>query len=87
MNKAVADQVWRVFGHRCVQCKQRGTELNHIVPRSEDASLISDWHNIVPLCHTCHTAYHQNGVTEEKIAKLRQDRADFLIARGKEIYI
>ncbi len=87
MNPEVAEQVWRIFGHRCVQCKQMGTELNHIVPRSENKALINDWRNIVPLCHTCHTAYHKDGVTDAKMEQLREDRKEFLIARGLGEYI
>jgi 5-methylcytosine-specific restriction endonuclease McrA len=80
--------VWRLFGRRCVQCKlQIATELNHIVPRSEDRSKIVDWKNKVPMCHTCHTEYHSGGVTQEKIEALQKVRADRLTDLGMAVFI
>lgn len=73
--------------YRCVMCKQRGTELNHIVPRSENRALINDWKNKVPLCHLHHEEYHKDGVTEEKITAMRKARVDFLTTIGKKEYI
>lgn len=79
--------LYRLFDGRCVICKQRATEINHIVPRSENKALINDWRNKVPMCHTHHEEYHDGGVTEEKIFALRHARAAFLLAKGKGAYI
>lgn len=78
--------LWYIYGGRCVVCKRKAVDINHIVPRSADHALIDDWRNKVPLCKTCHDEYHDGGVTEEKMKTMKKMQHDFLIARGKENY-
>ncbi len=80
--------IYRLFGYRCVWCNKRiATELNHIVPRSRDRSLINDWKNKAPMCHWCHEEYHRGGVTQEKIQSLQQKRAEVLVSMHKSQYV
>ncbi len=79
--------LFRLFGYRCVMCNKMATELNHIVPRSRDKSKINDWRNKVPMCHWCHSEYHDGGVTPEKIQSLQQRRAEVLCAMHKSQYV
>lgn len=80
--------IFRLFNWRCVECNTRmATEINHIVPRSRDKTLIQDWHNKVPMCHWCHDQYHSGGVTPEKIQSLQRRRAEVLGMMHKSEYI
>ncbi len=80
--------IFRLFGWRCVQCNVRmATELNHIVPRSRDKTKINDWRNKVPMCHWCHTEYHNGGVSQEKVELLKRRRIEVLCAMHKENYV
>lgn len=76
-----------LFKHRCIQCKKTGTDVNEIVPRSRSRNSVLDWRNRVLLCRECHHAYHKDGVTEEKIFKMKMVRRDFLIAMGRMEYV
>lgn len=79
--------IWWLFKRRCVSCKQSATEINHIVPRSRDASRIHDWRNKVTHCNSCHTKYHGGGVTDEKIKELQDQRISFLSMIGRTEYM
>lgn len=44
----------------CVECAKKGlttvaTDVDHIVPHKGDQSLMWDWDNLQPLCHSCHS--------------------------------
>lgn len=75
-----------LFRYRCIDCKQRGTEVNEIIPRSRSKNSILDWKNRVLLCHSCHEKYHHNGVTVEKIQIMQEFRTKFLNSFGREEY-
>lgn len=85
----VADDyfIWWLFRYKCVMCKQSATEINEIIPRGRTKTAIKDWRNRVTLCRNCHTTYHANGVTPEKIAKMQKARVDTLTILGREAYI
>lgn len=76
-----------LFRYRCIECKQRGTEVNEIVPRSRSKNSILDWKNRVLLCHSCHEKYHNNGVTAEKVQIMKEHRITFLKSFGREEYV
>lgn len=81
------DAVMWLYHDRCVDCGEQATEVNEIIPRARTKQAILDYHNQVALCHKHHAEYHQNGVTDEKIAEMRRMREEFLIACGREDYI
>lgn len=76
-----------LFRYRCIQCKQQGTEVNEIVPRSRSKKSILDWHNRVLLCHTCHELYHKDGVTDKKIKDMEVKRLEFLHSFERKEYV
>jgi hypothetical protein len=55
--------------------------------RSRSKSAIMDWKNRVVLCRECHTAYHHNGVTAEKMQIMRNKRKEYLTSIGKGKYV
>lgn len=79
--------IFKLFLWRCVECNHMATELNHIVPRSSGEQYKNDWKNKVPMCRTCHDAFHSGGVTDTKIQYLQHKRAERLVAMHKEEYI
>lgn len=79
--------IWWLFRHKCVKCRQSASEINEIIPRGRTKNSIKNWRNRVTLCRTCHTAYHNNGVTNEKIADMQKARRDMLIMIGREAYL
>lgn len=79
--------IWFLFRFRCMECKQPGSEINEIVPRARSKNSIHDWKNRVVLCRTCHAKFHMNGVTDEKINKMRINRVEFLSSIGRAEYI
>lgn len=43
------------LGHyQCVLCGKKGTQIHHIIYRSEDRSKIDDLDNLILLCVECH---------------------------------
>lgn len=76
-----------LFRYRCIECKQRGTEVNEIVPRSRSKKSILDWKNRVLLCRSCHEIYHKDGVTVEKTQTMQEHRIEFLKSFGREEYV
>lgn len=76
-----------LFKYRCIQCKKPGMDVNEIVPRSRSKKSIQDWRNRVVLCRECHHAYHKDGVTDEKILKMKNVRRDFLVSMGRMEYV
>ena len=46
--------------YQCVLCGQKGTQIHHIVYRSEDRSKIDDIDNLILLCKKCHDKVHTN---------------------------
>jgi 5-methylcytosine-specific restriction endonuclease McrA len=79
--------IYWLFRYRCIQCRQAAQEINEIVPRSRSKKSILDWKNRVPLCRTCHSVYHQDGVTEKKIFNMRIVRMEYLNSVGREKYV
>lgn len=80
------EEIFKLFLYRCVVCWRPSLELNHIILRSQSKKGIDDWKNKVPICKSCHDAYHDGGVTQEKITALQVRRAEFLWTIGKEQY-
>lgn len=79
--------IWWLFKYRCIECKKPATEINEIIPRSRSKKSIRTWQNRVTLCRECHGKFHQNGVTEEKIEKMRNTRKEFLKSIDREEYV
>lgn len=82
--------IYWLFNHRCigldVPCYRWATEINEIEPRSSGKSSMN-WNNRVTLCHWHHMEYHNRGVSDEAIKKLRERRAEYLEVIGRESYI
>jgi len=76
-----------LFRYRCMECKRPGQEINEIVPRSRSKSAIMDWRNRVLLCRECHTKFHHNGVTKEKIEAMQKLRSEYLTSVGRGEYV
>jgi 5-methylcytosine-specific restriction endonuclease McrA len=76
-----------LFNGRCLVCKKSGAEINEIVPRSRSKASIKDWKNRVLMCNDCHTQYHHDGVSIEKLKLLQVTRREFLKSCGKEKYV
>lgn len=75
-----------LFRYRCMICRTRNqTEINEIVPRGRSKKSIFDWKNRVVLCRTHHEEFHHNGVTNDKIKKMQEQRKAYLMSidRGK----
>lgn len=79
--------IYWLFRYRCVECKMAAQEINEIVPRARSKKSILNWKNRVPLCRACHIAYHDKGVTEAKIFKMRVNRIEYLQAIGRADYV
>jgi 5-methylcytosine-specific restriction endonuclease McrA len=76
-----------LFNGRCVSCKRKATEVNHIIPKGRGDEHCT-WKNQVPLCSECHVpVYHHNGVTDDKIVILKKQRAAFLVALNRSEFI
>jgi 5-methylcytosine-specific restriction endonuclease McrA len=76
-----------LFRYRCIDCKQPGTEVNEIIPRSRSKKAILDWRNRVLLCRTCHELYHKDGVTDAKIKRMQEIRLEFLKSFDRLEYV
>lgn len=46
--------------YQCALCGHKGTQIHHIVYRSEDRSKIDDIDNLILLCVQCHNKIHSN---------------------------
>jgi 5-methylcytosine-specific restriction endonuclease McrA len=79
--------VMRLFLGRCIMCNHVATEVNHIIPRSRGKEFKDDWKNMAPLCNTCHDAYHDGGVSDDKVKSMQNMRAFRLTNMRKEQYI
>lgn len=79
--------IWWLFRYRCLECKMSGHEINEILPRARSKKSIMDWKNRVVLCRKCHDIFHLNGVTIEKMKKMREHRRDYLISIGRGAYV
>ena len=79
--------IYRLFLWRCVECGHVATEINHIETRASEPGLKNDWRNKVPMCHSCHELYHQDGVDESKINHLKERRAEVLVTMRKQEYL
>lgn len=75
-------EIFELFKYRCVMCWHPATEINHIIPRSRNKSLIDDPDNKVPMCNSCHDWYHSGGVTKKKIETVRAKRIEMLTIFG-----
>ena len=78
--------IWWLFRYRCMECKKPGQEINEIIPRSRDRKAIMRWRNRVVLCRECHEKFHHGGVTDEKIAAMKETRRAYLTAIGRGRY-
>ena len=76
-----------LFRYRCMECRQKGEEVNEIIPRSRSKKSIMDWRNRVVLCRSCHERFHHNGVTKEKIIAMQNKRKEYLASVGREGYL
>lgn len=85
----VADDyfIYWLFRYRCVNCRKSATEINEIKPRGRSKKNILDWKNRVPMCRECHTNFHKDGVTNDKIVAVTLMREEFLKSTGREKYI
>lgn len=79
--------IYWLFNHRCVTCKRPAVEINHIIPRSRGDVYKDDWKNQIPQCSICHSLYHEDGVTQDKIWELQEARKNFLIGLGRSEFI
>lgn len=77
-----------LFSYRCMECRRNEQlEINEINLRSRSKNAIKDWKNRVVLCRSCHTKFHANGVTAQKIADMLLNRAEYLSSIGREKYV
>ena len=76
-----------LFKGRCIMCNHSATEINEIIPRSRSKNSLLDWKNRVMICRSCHTEFHSDGVTLNKIVNMQQKRKEFLKSIGREDYI
>ena len=61
------------FENKCALCGDRGTQIHHIIYRSEDKSKIHDNENMILLCVQCHTKVHTNKkYWQPRLKKLRE---------------
>jgi len=76
-----------LFRYRCVgldePCHKEARDVSHIQTGHDN----SDWREIVLHCTQCHHDYHDNGVSDEAIKKLKERRAEYLETIGREEYI
>lgn len=69
--------------YQCVLCRKKGTQIHHIIYKSEDISKIDDLDNLILLCFECHQKVHSNKAfwqkrlkgIREKLSKHLFDRA------------
>ena len=47
------DKVKQIFHYQCALCGKKGTQIHHIVYKSEDKSKIDDIDNLILLCTEC----------------------------------
>jgi 5-methylcytosine-specific restriction endonuclease McrA len=76
-----------LFRYRCIECKQSGSEVNEIIPRSRSKKSILNWKNRVLLCRSCHELYHKDGVTKQKVERMQNLRLEFLQSFGRTEYL
>lgn len=76
-----------LFRYRCVgvdePCHKRANDISHIRTGHDD----SDWREIVLHCTQCHREYHDRGVSNDAIQKLKERRTMYLEIIGREEYI
>lgn len=54
------DSIKELFHYQCALCGRKGTQIHHILYRSEDKSKIDDIENLILLCTECHAEVHKN---------------------------
>ena len=68
------DKVKQIFHYQCALCGKKGTQIHHIVYKSEDRSKIDDIDNLILLCTECHQRVHSNkDYWQEKLKGLRKE--------------
>ena len=50
----VRNLIYKRFDGLCFLCGGYGSEIHHIIPRSENKDLINEPSNLVLLCNSCH---------------------------------
>ena len=53
-------KIKEMFHYQCALCKRKGTQIHHIIYRSEDQSKIDDIDNLILLCTECHNTVHES---------------------------
>ena len=62
-------KIKEMFHYQCALCKRKGTQIHHIIYRSEDQSKIDDINNLILLCTECHNKVHENKKQWQPILK------------------
>jgi hypothetical protein len=77
-----------LFRYRCMDCRRsEQLEINEIEPRGRSKKNILNWKNRVVLCRICHTKFHHNGVSKEKVKAMTELRETYLKSIGREQYL
>lgn len=60
--------------YQCALCGKKGTQIHHIIYKSEDRSKIDDLDNLILLCSYCHKKVHENkSYWQTKLLKIRKE--------------
>lgn len=57
----------------CEVCGKIATEIHHIIPRSQDKSLLNEITNCMAICRTCHLDYGDKKQYKDHLQKTHND--------------
>ena len=67
-------KIREIYHYQCALCKKKGTQIHHIIYKSEDRSKIDDLDNLILLCSYCHKKVHANkSYWQPKLLKIRKE--------------
>lgn len=78
-------EIWDVFRGRCFICTKPANTIHEIIPRAR-GKLAMEKKNRAPVCVECHDDIHRQGVSLYMVARLQEQRKDYLISIGREDY-
>lgn len=68
------NKIKKICHYQCVLCGKKGTEIHHIIYRSEDKNKIDDLENLILLCMNCHKKVHENKkYWQTRLLKIRKE--------------
>lgn len=78
-SEAEKDYIRELFRGRCMLCRQQGTDVHEIIPRSHGLRSLTS-KNMILLCRGCHSWVH--GISPDKII-LQSKRKKYLEVVGE----